>query len=116
MREKFIHNMVTKEFPWLRVDSGILYCENWQSTQADFLWLTDTARIGICNMYDLNECKLFMEIKSCAKAIEFRAINKTAEQLKKRHSTKFPIRVGMFCYSTNATEQTVLKKFGFSYD
>lgn len=116
LREKFIHRMVIEEFPWLRLESGILYCGDWQSTQADFLWLTNTARIGNCKMYNLNECKMFMEIKSCAKAPEFRAINKTAEQLKKRHSTKFPIRVGMFCYSTNATEQTVLKKFGFSYD
>lgn len=116
LREKFIHQMVIEQFPNLILKSGILNSEGWQSTQADFLWLKDNARIGTLDSYDLNDCKLFMEIKSCAIASELRAIEHTGEILKEKYSAENTIRVGMFCYSTKAKEQTVLKKIGFSYD
>lgn len=116
LRENFIHRMVLEEFPGLIIKNGILCVGDWQSTQGDFLWLENTARIGRLNIYDLNSCKLFMEIKSCATAPELRAIEQTAKALKEKHTGEFPIIVGMFCYRTSASEQTVLKKFGFSYD
>lgn len=116
LREDFIHQMVLKEFPKLILKSGILCSQDWQSTQADFLWLKDNARIGNLDSYELNDCKLFMEIKSCATAAELRAIEYTAKLLKTKYSKQSLMRIGMFCYSTKAKEKTVLKKFGFSYD
>ena len=82
LRENFIHQMVLEQFPKLILKTGILYSQNWQSTQADFLWLKDNARIGNLDSYDLNDCKLFMEIKSCATAAELQAIENTGALLK----------------------------------
>ena len=116
LREKFIHRMVLEQFPNLRLKSGILCFNDWQSTQGDFLWLKDTARLSPIDIYDLNDCKMFMEVKSCATASELRAIETTGTILKEKHSLGAPISVGIFCYSTSAKAHTVLKKFGFRYD
>lgn len=116
LRERFIQKMVLEQFPNLILKSGILCLEHWQSTQGDFLWLKDNARIGNLGIYNLNDCKMFMEIKSCATARELWAIESTGRMLKEKCSSENPMRVGMFCYSTDATEQTVLKKMGFLYD
>lgn len=116
LREKFIHQMVLEQFPNLILRSGILCFGDWQSSQGDFLWLKDSARVGPLKIYDLNDCKMFMEVKSCATAPELRAIETTGVILKQKHSDETPISVGMFCYSTSAQARTVLKKFGFQYD
>lgn len=116
LREKFIRRVVQDEFPNLLLKSGILCEGTWQSTQGDFLWLRDGARIGNLNLYDLKDCLMFMEIKSQATAKELRAINDTAKNLKQRYTGDFPIKVGMFCYGTVANAKTVLRKFGFTYD
>ena len=75
LREKFIRRVVQDEFPNLLLKSGILCEGTWQSTQGDFLWLRDGARIGNLDLYDLKDCLMFMEIKSQATAKELRAIN-----------------------------------------
>lgn len=111
LRENFIHQMVLEQFPKLILKTGILYSQNWQSTQADFLWLKDNARIGNLDSYDLNDCKLFMEIKSCATAAELQAIENTGALLKEKRASDDFIRIGMFCYSTTAKEQTVLRQY-----
>ena len=116
LREKFIRRVVRDEFPNLLLKSGILCEGTWQSTQGDFLWLRDGARIGNLDLYDLKDCLMFMEIKSQATAKELRAINDTAKNLKQRYTGDFPIKVGMFCYGTVANAKTVLRKFGFTYD
>lgn len=116
VREAYIKKTVLGEYPNITIQSGILCSDNWQSSQGDFLWLNPNARVGHNQVYDLNDCKLFMEIKSCATAAELRDIESTAKTLKELCSPENPIRIGMFCYSTRATENTVLKKIGFSYD
>lgn len=116
LREKFIRRVVQDEFPNLLLKSGILCEGTWQSTQGDFLWLRDGARIGNLDLYDLKDCLMFMEIKSQATAKELRAINDTAKNLKQRYTGDFPIKVGMFCYATVANAKTILRKFGFTYD
>lgn len=116
LRENFIHRMVLEQFPNLMLKKGILCSQDWQSTQADFLWLKDNARIGNLEIYDLNDCKLFMEIKSCATGPELKAIEDTAELLKAKCSDEHSMRIGMLCYGTTAKQQTVLKKLGFLYD
>lgn len=116
LRENFIHQMVLEQFPKLNLKSGYLYSKDWQSTQADFLWLKDTARNGLLDNYELSDCYLFMEIKSCATAAELKAIENTGALLKEKCSGKSSMLIGMFCYSTKAQEQTVLKKIGFQYD
>ena len=116
LRENFIRRVVQDEFPNLLLKSGILCEGTWQSTQGDFLWLRDGARIGNLDLYDLKDCLMFMEIKSQATAKELRAINDTAKNLKQRYTGDFPIKVGMFCYGTVANAKTILRKFGFTYD
>lgn len=116
LREKFIRRLVQDEFPDLLLKSGILCAGTWQSTQGDFIWLREGARIGNLSLYDLEDCRMFMEIKSQATAAELRAINTTADNLKQRYIGEQPIIVGIFCYSTSANEKTILRKFGFTYD
>lgn len=116
LREKFIRRLVQDEFPTLLLKSGILCADTWQSTQGDFLRLKDGARVGNLNLYDLNDCRMFMEIKSSATATELRSINETANNLKQHYTGESLIIVGMFCYGTSASEKTVLRKFGFTYD
>ena len=116
LREKFIRRLVQDEFPTLLLKSGILCADTWQSTQGDLLWLKDGARVGNLNLYDLNDCRMFMEIKSSATAAELRSINETANNLKQHYTGESLIIVGMFCYGTSASEKTVLRKFGFTYD
>lgn len=116
LREKFVRRMVQDEFPNISLKLGVLCAADWQSTQGDFLWLRDGSRVGSLNLYDLNDCRMFMEIKSSATAAELKAINETAAHIKQHYSGEDPIKVGMFCYSTKASEKTVLKKFGFTYD
>jgi hypothetical protein len=105
LREKFIRRLVQDEFPTLLLKSGILCADTWQSTQGDFLWLKDGARVGNLNLYDLNDCRMFMEIKSSATATELRSINETANNLKQHYTGESLIIVGMFCYGTSAVKR-----------
>lgn len=116
LREDFIKRIIIDEFPKLHICDGILSQHDWQSTQADFLLLNGDARIGKLKIYDFTDCKFFMEIKSRASAAELMAINNTAREIKQRCQDNQRITVGMFCYSTTAKEDTVVKKFGFNYD
>lgn len=75
LRENFIHQMVSEQFPKLILKSGILCSQDWQSTQADFLWLKDSARIGNLDSYELSDWATYlMEIKSCATAAEYKQL------------------------------------------
>lgn len=119
LREKFIKQEVLNQYPALLLKSGILVDEGWQSSQVDFIWLKENARVGNFNVYELSDCKMFMEIKSCAKHSEFMDLNTVSEEIHMRAIEKNPehhILTGMFCYSTEASEKTVLRKFGFKYD
>lgn len=113
LREKFIVNMVHNEFPNVTLRNGVLSADNWQSSQADFLLLKDNSRAGMVPVYDVNDCILFMEIKSLAKKREFACLEMHAKEIKEKNTD---LLVGIFCYSTIAKENTVLKQFGFKYD
>jgi len=119
LRENFIKQAVKEQYCNATIESGILADNGWQSTQADFLWLVQNARHGGMDVYNLADCKLFMEIKSCAVHHELVALNKIAEELHQRSAQINNDRrmlVGMFCYSTKASDTTILSKLGFSYD
>ncbi|MBQ8860664.1 MAG: hypothetical protein IJ015_04970 [Ruminococcus sp.] len=119
LREKFIKQTVLGQYPKLLLKSGILIDEEWQSSQVDFIWLYDNARVGNFNLYEINDCKMFMEIKSKATHAEMLQLNQVAEEIHRRAKVQNQnnrIIVGMFCYSTDALSKTVLKKFGFKYD
>jgi len=113
LREKFLMNIVREEFPKITLSDGIISKGRWQSSQGDFFRLTDNARVGTMKVYDANDCMLFMEIKSKAKKNEFVQMEKHASEIKQKNCK---ICVGMFCYSTVAMQETVLKQFGFKYD
>jgi len=119
LREKFIKQIVVDEYPNLKIQSGILIDGNWQSTQGDFIWLKDNARVGLYDCYELADCQMFIEIKSNAKHSEFVHLNDLAQEIHRRISSdesKSRIVVGAFCYSTEASYKTILRKFGFKYD
>ena len=119
LREKFVKQVILSQYPNLLLTSGILIDGEWQSTQCDFIWLKENARVGNFNLYELGDCNLFMEIKSAATHGELVHLNNIAEEIHTRSKAideNLRIIVGMFCYTTEATEKTVLKKFGFKYD
>lgn len=119
LREKFVKQVVMSQYPNLSLKSGILIDGEWQSTQGDFIWLKENARVGNFNFYELRDCNLFMEIKSNATHKEIVHLNNIAGEMHTRVKAKDEasrIIVGMFCYTTDATDNTVLKKFGFKYD
>lgn len=119
VREKFVKQVVKSEFPKLTLVSGTITHDEWESSQCDFIWLKDRARVGDLPIYELSDCNLFMEIKSNAKHAEMVALNTVADEIHSRARAINPdarVLVGMFCYSTDASEKTVLKKFGFQYD
>lgn len=119
LREKFVKQVVMSQYPNLSLKSGILIDGEWQSTQGDFIWLKENARVGNFNFYELRDCNMFMEIKSNATHKEIVHLNNIANEIHTRAKAiaeDSRIIVGMFCYTTSATYKTVLKKFGFKYD
>lgn len=119
LREKFVKQIVSEQYSNLILQSGILTNGEWQSTQGDFIWLKDNARVGNFSVYELSDCKMFMEIKSDAKHSELVHLNTVAGEIHQHAKEINPnerVIVGMFCYSTNASDKTILKKFGFRYD
>ena len=119
LREKFVKQVVLSQYPKLSLKSGILIDGEWQSSQSDFIWLKENAREGDFNLYELGDCNLFMEIKSDATHGEIVHLNNIAGEIHTRAKAideDSRIIVGMFCYTTKATDKTVLKKFGFKYD
>lgn len=65
------------------------------------------------SIYDIDDCLLFMEIKSKVTKVEFEELQKHAYELKSKNKK---IMVGMFSYSSRAKRQTIVPKFGFGYD
>lgn len=119
VREKFIKQVVKSEISDVTLASGTLTHDEWESSQCDFIWLKERARVGEFPVYELSDCKMFMEIKSNVQHAELVALNTVADEIHQRSRAideNTRVLVGMFCYTTDATDKTVLKKFGFQYD
>ena len=115
LREAFIKRIICDEFESICLHKGILEVGNWQSPEIDFIWLKPNARVSGFRVFDGNDCRLHMEIKSTAKKEEFGYLNKYSGEIKQR-CPENNIKSGMFCYSTQSNRKSVLKDFGFKYD
>lgn len=115
LREEFIKRVVCDSFDGMHFYKGILEVGSWQSPEIDFIWLRESSRIGSFRVFDGNDCKLFMEIKSIAKKDEMEYLNQYAKEIKSRCQPN-RVKAGMFCYCTQTDRRTVLKDFGFKYD
>lgn len=115
LREEFIKRVVCDEFKGRCFYKGILEIENWQSPEIDFIWLKDNVRTGGFHVFDGNDCKLFMEIKSTAKKEEIVYLNHYSGEIKLKCRNN-QVKTGVFCYCTQTDRKAVLKDFGFSYD
>lgn len=113
LREKFLKRFFCEELEGLNIKNGILVVEDWQSSQGDFLILKKDARIGNMDVYDAEDCQLFMEIKSRATKKEYNELQQHAQEIKSKSDS---IIVGMFSYAAKAKRKTVISKFGFRYD
>lgn len=116
LREKFMKRLINDQFPNHLLKRGIIVCDEWQSPQTDLIWLRNNARAGDLNIYNIHSVNLIMEVKSNLAASELSDLNENAGVLKGHCAENENIRVGMFCYSSQAHKETVIKKFGFSYD
>lgn len=113
LREKFLKRFFSEELEGLNIKNGILVVGDWQSSQGDFIVLKKDARIGNMEVYDAEDCQLFMEIKSRATKAEFDELQLHAQEIKSKNDS---IIVGMFSYATKAKRKTVISKYGFEYD
>ena len=113
LREKFLKNFFMTELSGLNVSDGILTIGDWQSSQGDFIVLKGNARLGAMNIFDVEDCMIFMEIKSNAAKNEYVLLNEHAKELKEKNSN---ISVGMFSYTSKAKRKNVVTQFGFAYD
>lgn len=113
LREKFLKRLFCEELEKLNIKNGILVVGDWQSSQGDFIILKKDARIGNMDVYDLEDCQLFMEIKSRATKKEYNELQKHAKEIKSKTDS---IIIGMFSYASKAKRKTVIPKFGFKYD
>lgn len=116
MREEFIKGMLEGNFPDIKLGKGILTKDRWESTQIDLFKLKSNARInciGGQNITELDDCLLIMEIKTDATTKELEALESVSNEIKELTPN---IICGMFCYNISLTPQTVLKRFGFSYE
>lgn len=116
LREEFVKWVISEEYPYHLLKRGIVVCNEWQSSQNDFIWLKNNARVGRLNIYDVNDVSLIMEIKSTVQTNEIVALDEKAKLLKEKCVDKENLKIGMFCYSSRAKKQTVIDKFGFSYE
>ena len=116
LREKFIEWIITEQYPKLIIKRGIIFCEAWQSSQIDFIWLKNNARVGLHGVFDIDDINMAMEIKSNAQASEIEHLNDTAKDIKEKSAQNQDVKVGMFCYCSRAMRKTIIPKFGFSYD
>ncbi|EAC4354689.1 hypothetical protein HCB33_06850 [Listeria sp. FSL L7-0233] len=114
IREDFIKDFFEKRLNTSNISKGILsgFESEWQSSQADFLKLkNNSTHHGLTN--DVNDCLIFMEVKSNAKKSELVHLNNISKDMKRRNPS---IITGIFCFKTEASEKTILKHFGISYD
>ncbi|MCL2638322.1 MAG: hypothetical protein FWD48_08110 [Oscillospiraceae bacterium] len=114
LREKFLIQVIVGEFPRLKdyLQSGVVEQKRGNHRQLDMIWLKQEGRVGQTSYYDLQDCEYITEIKSKATASEIKKLEESAVCYK----AICPIKVGMFCYATEANQKTVLKKFGFLHD
>ncbi|MGW8040028.1 hypothetical protein ACWEX2_07330 [Staphylococcus xylosus] len=111
-REIFIKFLLTSVLPYSSFSQGILTHGIWQSTQADFIKLKNSA-VETGSVYRVKDALIFMEIKSNTKAKDFRDLNIVTKTLKEYNAQ---ILIGMFCFKTKAKEKTIIKIFGIDFD
>lgn len=115
LREEFIKRVVCDEFEGMCFYKGILEIGDWQSPEIDFIWLKKNVRTGGFHVFDGNDCRLYMEIKSTAQKDEIIYLNQYSKEIKSKCRDN-KVKSGMFCYCTQTDRKTILRDFGFSYD
>ncbi len=115
-REQFIKSVLLQKYSHLKLQTGILECGYWQSTQADLIWLNNSCEESSFSVYNLHECKMFMEVKSFVQASEIADLDAISAEMKQRHREAKRLKTGMFCYKTSAKKKTIARKFGVNYD
>ena len=113
MREKAVSRLIAEEFPRLSLVSGITCVEDsdWQSPQLDLIELRANAHQGIDRIYRISDVKSVCEVKTNARASDFRTSEQTAK-LVKDHSESY-IATRMFSFATDASAEHVISQFGF---
>ncbi|WKK69666.1 hypothetical protein Q0G00_03320 [Brochothrix thermosphacta] len=112
LRENFIKEWFQTVLPSYEALEGILSKGSWQSTQGDFIKLRPNS-IQLNKIYQVEDCLIFMEIKSNATRKHFEYLNTIATELKRKNDE---ILVGIFCYTTSSSKKTIFKNFGIYYD
>lgn len=116
MRENFISRILVDEFSHLKdcLKRGLIQQNPSEHRQHDLVWLEPGARGGM-SMFDINDCKMVIEVKSTLQHSEIEGFNDLAHHYKRCCNAHNKPKTGLFCYSTSASKETVLGGFGYQF-
>lgn len=118
IREEFLKNEISKQYKMIDCRTGAIVNGNYQSSQIDIIVTKLNARdmpMGGQSLVDVSDAKLAIEVKSCAEKKHLDELQETAAKLKSQGGNS-GLKVGLFCYSYDVQEKTMLKRFGYKFD
>lgn len=119
VREEFLKDQVKEQYESVHYHKGVIVDnKGFQSGQIDII-VTDkdtrVRRFGDQAIIDINDVKMILEIKSCAKKNDFDEFEEKAKIIK-AHENGSDIQFGLFCYKYDVKTNTMLRRFGYRFD
>lgn len=116
MRERAVSRLIKEAFPTLFLTSGVACAENsdWESPQLDIIELKTNAQQGIDGVYRISDATSVCEVKTKARANDFKMAEESAKLVKDHCEARIATRV--FAFATEASAEYVISQFGFAWD
>lgn len=118
MREEFLKEMLLKRRTALKITKGIVSNGTTQSEPCDLIFYDSRVAVNVIAesaFIEPKNCKLVLEIKSNADGENLKLTNENFEIIKNINTDNKPL-CGLFCYNTKLKKETILNRFGYSYD
>lgn len=116
LREEFIRRILIDEFVHLKdyLERGLIQQNTNEHRQHDLVWIKPGARSGM-RMFDINDCKMVIEVKSKVQSSEIEEFNDLSRHYKRCCNIESKPKTGLFCYSTSVSKETILGRFGYHF-
>jgi len=118
IREDFLRDLVLRRKETLRAKKGIVSINGFQSGECDLIFYdisAITTQIGDQIIIEPKHCKMILEVKSNATGIDIKKTNENFNKIKAIDNSYKPF-CGLFCYNSSINKETVLNRFGWSFD
>jgi len=116
MREDFLKSVIISQFPNLQIVSWIITNDREQSPQTDLIITSHNCRtrqLWQCNLVNIDDCKMILEVKSNATWGDFKKFNSDAWKIKNLWNEN--LICWLFCYKLDLKVKTILQRFGYQY-